>query len=67
MWHSNQPINNIATGKMAKERMSKSRLNLKERGQKRVSEFIGKYTLPEDTTTGKSYYAPIKKTDSKSL
>ena len=26
-----------------------------------MSEFIGRFTLPEDTTTGKSYYTPIKK------
>ena len=26
-----------------------------------MSEFIGRFTLPEDKTTGKSYYGPIKK------
>ena len=26
-----------------------------------MSGFIERFTLPEDTTTGKSYYAPIKK------
>ena len=26
-----------------------------------MSEFTGRFALPEDTTTGKSYYAPIKK------
>ena len=30
-----------------------------------MSEFIGRFTLPEDKTTGKSYYGPIKKTGSK--
>ena len=26
-----------------------------------MSEFIGRFTLPEDTIAGKSHYAPIKK------
>ena len=26
-----------------------------------MSEFIGRFTLPEDKTIGKSYYGPIKK------
>ena len=26
-----------------------------------MSEFIGRFTLPEDKTAGKSYYGPIKK------
>ena len=61
MWHSDQPISNIATGKIATEVMSKNTLSLKERGHQAMSEFIKRFTLPEDTTTGKSYYAPIKK------
>ena len=61
MWHSDQPVSNIATGKIATEAISKNTLSLKERGHQAMSEFIGRITLPEDTTTGKSYYAPIKK------
>ena len=61
MWHSDQPINNIATGIITTEAMSKNTFSLKERGQQPVTEFIGRFTLLEDTTTGKSYYAPIKK------
>ena len=61
MWHSNQPISNIATGKMAKETIRKKILSLKETGQETINEFIAKYTLREGTTTGKSYYAPINK------
>ena len=30
-----------------------------------MSEIIERFTLSEDTTTGKSYYAPVKRTDSK--
>ena len=30
-----------------------------------MSEFIGRFTLQDDKTTGKSYYGQIKKTGSK--
>ena len=41
--------------------MSKNTLSLQERWQQAVSEFIGRFTLPDDATKWKSYYAPIKK------
>ena len=61
MWHADQPISNNATGKIATEAMCKNTLSIKERGHQAMSGFIVRFTLPEDTTTGKSYYAPIKK------
>ena len=47
MWHSDQPISNIATGKTATEAMSKNTLSLKE--------FFRRFPLPEDLTTRTSY------------
>ena len=55
MWHADQPISNNATGKIATEAMSKNTLSIKERGQQAMSGFIERFTLPDDTTTGKSY------------
>ena len=40
--------------------MGNNTLNIKERGQQAMNEFIGRFTLPEDTITGMSYYAPLK-------
>ena len=65
IWHSDQPISNIATGKTVREAMRENTLSLKEWGHQAMSEIIERFTLSEDTTTGKSYYAPIKRTDSK--
>ena len=44
MWHSDQPISNIATGKITTEAMSKNILSLKERGQQATTEFIGRFS-----------------------
>ena len=45
MWHPNQPISNIATGKIASEAMTRNTLSLKERGKEAMREFIGRFTL----------------------
>ena len=47
MWHSDQQISNIATGKTATEAMSKNTLSLKE--------LFRRFPLPEDLTTRTSY------------
>ena len=50
----------IATLKIATEAMSKNTLSLKERGQQAMNEFIWRFNLLENTTTGNFYYVPIK-------
>ena len=61
MWHSDQPISNIATGKIAAEAMSKNTLSLKERGQQATSEITGGYNHK------KILLCSHKKTGSKSV
>ena len=60
MWNSDQVISNIATGKIATEAMRKNTSSLKEQGQQAIGEFIGRFTLLEDTATN-TYYTSIKK------
>ena len=60
MWNSDQVISNIATGKIATEAMRKNTSSLMEQGQQAIGEFIGRFTLLEDTATN-TYYTSIKK------